>query len=146
MKTFIKWAGGKEKELPIIMENLPEHFDRYVEPFVGGGAVFLNINCKKNIVNDKSDELILLYKMIKTKNEEFINSLNDINKNWIRIEKIVTDNSKELIDIYLKYKKKQDCLEKMVDDFLDKHRKELNKLLRDEVDINLYNLIIEIKN
>ena len=145
MKTFIKWAGGKEKELPIIMENLPEHFDRYVEPFVGGGAVFLNINCKKNIVNDKSDELILLYKMIKTKNEEFINSLNDINKNWIRIEKIVTDNSKELIDIYLKYKKKQDCLEKMVDDFLDKHKKELNKLLRDEVDINLYNLIIEIK-
>ena len=52
MKTFIKWAGGKEKELPIIMNNLPEHYDRYVEPFVGGGAVFLNINCKKNIVND----------------------------------------------------------------------------------------------
>jgi DNA adenine methylase len=145
MKTFIKWAGGKEKELPIIMNNLPEHYDRYVEPFVGGGAVFLNINCKKNIVNDKSDELMLLYKMIKTKNEDFINSLNDINKNWIRIEKIVTDNSKELIDIYLKYKKKQEYLEKMVDDFLDKHKKELNKLLRDEVDINLYNLIIEIK-
>ena len=33
----------------------------------------------------------------------------------------------------------------MADDFLDKHKKELNKLLRDEVDINLYNLIIEIK-
>ena len=107
MKTFIKWAGGKEKELPIIMDNLPENFERYIEPFVGGGAVFLNINCKNNIINDKSDELMLLYKMIKNKNEEFINSLNDINKNWIRIEKIVTDNSKELIDIYLTYKKKQ---------------------------------------
>ena len=97
MKTFIKWAGGKEKELPIIMDNLPEQFNRYIEPFVGGGAVFLNINCKKNIINDKSDELTLLYKMIKNRNEDFINSLNDINKNWIRIEKIVTDNSRELI-------------------------------------------------
>ncbi len=41
-KTFIKWAGGKEKELPIILKNLPSNFDRYVEPFVGGGAVYLN--------------------------------------------------------------------------------------------------------
>ena len=145
MKSFIKWAGGKEKELPIIMDNLPEHFNRYIEPFVGGGAVFLNINCKENIINDKSDELMLLYKMIKNRNDDFINNLNDINKNWIRIEKIVTDNSKELIGIYLKEKKNQENLEQMVDGFLDKHKNELNKLLRDEVDINLYNLIIEIK-
>ena len=50
MKTFIKWAGGKEKELPIIMDNLPEHFDRYVEPFVGGGAVLFSL--KHNIVKE----------------------------------------------------------------------------------------------
>lgn len=112
MKTFIKWAGGKEKELPIIMKNLPEHYDRYVEPFVGGGAVFLNIDCDKNIINDKSNELILLYKMIKSGNKDFINSLNDINKNWLRIEKIVTDHSKELINIYLKYKKIRKILNK----------------------------------
>lgn len=145
MKTFIKWAGGKEKELPIIMQNLPKQYDRYVEPFVGGGAVFLNINCSENIINDKSNELILLYKMIKSRNNDFINNLNDINKNWLRIEKIVNDNSKELIEIYFNYKKNQDNLEKMVDEFLDKHNKELSKLLREEVDINLYNLIIEIK-
>ena len=35
-KPFIKWAGGKEKEWPIIKENLPKEFSRYVEPFVGG--------------------------------------------------------------------------------------------------------------
>lgn len=144
MKTFIKWAGGKEKELPIIMNNLPEHFDRYVEPFVGGGAVYLNINCAESIINDKSDELILLYKMIQSANSEFIKSLNDINKNWLLIENIVYDNSNELINIYLKYKKKQQNLEKMVDKFIQNHEIELKKLLRDEVDINLYNLIIEI--
>ena len=144
MKTFIKWAGGKEKELSEIMNNLPEHFDRYIEPFVGGGAVYLNINCRNSIINDKSDELILLYKMIQSGNEEFIKSLNDINKNWLMIEKIVYDNSKELINIYLKYKKNQNNLQKMVDQFIMNHEIELKKLLRDEVDINLYNLIIEI--
>ena len=48
-KTFIKWAGGKEKELPIILKNLPKNFNRYVEPFVGGGAVYLNINCENSV-------------------------------------------------------------------------------------------------
>ena len=145
MKTFIKWAGGKEKELPIIMDNLPKQFDRYVEPFVGGGAVYLNINCKNSIINDKSYELILLYKMIKSKNPEFIKSLNDINRNWIKLENIVMDNSKELISIYLNYKKEQSDLEKMIDNFLAKHKKAFDVLLKDDVDINLYNLHNEMK-
>ena len=63
-KAFIKWAGGKEKELPFIMDNLPDNFDRYVEPFVGGGAVYFDINKQNSIINDKSDELINLYKLI----------------------------------------------------------------------------------
>lgn len=144
MKTFIKWAGGKDKELPIIMKYIPTDFERYIEPFVGGGAVYFNINCKNSIINDKSDELILLYKMVQSGNDEFIKSLKDINKNWLMIERIVHDNSQELIDIYLNYKKKQKDLEKMVDKFIEDHQIELKKLLRDEVDINLYNLIIEI--
>ena len=40
IKPFIKWAGGKEKELTYIKENLPKKIDRYIEPFVGGGAVY----------------------------------------------------------------------------------------------------------
>ena len=72
VKSFIKWAGGKEKELPIILSNLPDKFERYIEPFVGGGSVYLNINCDKSIINDKSDELILLYSVIKNNNQKFI--------------------------------------------------------------------------
>lgn len=42
MNPIIKWAGGKEKELPYIKENLPSKIDRYIEPFVGGrGSLFL---------------------------------------------------------------------------------------------------------
>lgn len=145
IKPFIKWAGGKEKELPIILNNLPSSFDRYIEPFVGGGAVYLNINCKNSVINDKSDELMLLYRMIKKGDKEFIKSLNDINKNWIALENIVVNSSKELLNLYSSYKKDTTKLEKLVDDYISNHNKELNSLLREDVDINLYNLMSEIK-
>ena len=40
MKTILKWPGGKEKELPIIRKYSPIYSGRFIEPFVGGGAVF----------------------------------------------------------------------------------------------------------
>lgn len=143
-KPLLKWAGGKEKELPIIKKHLPKEFKRYVEPFVGGGAVYLNINCNESIINDKSEELILLYRMIKKGNKKFYKSLEEINKNWLLLEEIVINNSNELIDLYLEYQKDTDKLEELIDSFMKKHRKEFNSLLRNEVDINLYNLNIEM--
>lgn len=143
-KPLLKWAGGKEKELPIIKKHLPKEFKRYVEPFVGGGAVYLNINCNESIINDKSEELILLYRMIKKGNKKFYKSLEEINKNWLLLEEIVINNSNELIDLYLEYQKDTDKLEELIENFMKKHRKEFNSLLRDEVDINLYNLNIEM--
>lgn len=143
-KPFIKWAGGKEKELPIILNNLPSSFNRYVEPFVGGGAVYLNINCSNSIINDKSDELMLLYKMIKNSDKEFFKSLDDINKNWIALENIVMNSSKELLSLYNSYKKDTTKIENLVDNYILKHSAELNSLLREDVDINLYNFINEI--
>lgn len=145
LKPFIKWAGGKEKELPIIIDNLPTNFDRYIEPFVGGGSVYLSMNCKSSVINDKSDELMLLYSMIKDNNKEFHRSLKEINKNWIEIEKIVKNSSKELLDLYNMFKKNEYELDNLVDKYMKNHAKELNKLLKEDLDINLYNLIIEIK-
>ncbi len=144
-KTFIKWAGGKEKELPIILKNLPLDFERYVEPFVGGGAVYLNINCSNSVINDKSDELMLLYKLIKKNDKKFIECLNEINKNWISLQKLVEDNSSELLDIYQTIQRDDSKIEMLVDTFIDVHSAELNKLLEEDFDINLYNFIKEIK-
>ena len=144
-KPFIKWAGGKEKELPIILKNLPSNFKRYIEPFVGGGAVYLNINCENSLINDKSTELMLLYKLIKEHNKDFIDSLNEINKNWISLQELVEYNSNELTKIYNKIKKDDKKAEKLVDSFIDNHSSELNNLLKDDFDINLYNFIKEIK-
>ena len=48
MKPIIKWSGGKSKELPIVHQYKPDKFDVYHEPFIGGGAVWLNLNHSKN--------------------------------------------------------------------------------------------------
>ncbi|MBR4343946.1 MAG: DNA adenine methylase, partial [Lachnospiraceae bacterium] len=42
MKTILKWRGGKEKELPVIRKYSPSYNGRFIEPFVGGGAVFFD--------------------------------------------------------------------------------------------------------
>ena len=155
VKSFIKWAGGKEKELPIILSNLPNKFERYIEPFVGGGSVYLNINCKKSIINDKSDELILLYNMIKNNNQKFIKKLKEINKNWILLEKIVENNSKELLSLYKNYSKQvnKEKINKRIKvnysdkiyEFVLEHSEEFNGLLSEHFNIKVDNFLSEIK-
>ena len=103
MNPIIKWAGGKEKELPYIKENLPSNINRYIEPFVGGGAVYFNLNIKESIINDKSEELINLYRCIKNHDKEFFDKLKAIYKNWRLLEDVVKNNSEELLKIYRQY-------------------------------------------
>ena len=43
MKPFTKWTGGKRKLLPILTELLPDDFNRYYEPFIGGGALLFKL-------------------------------------------------------------------------------------------------------
>ena len=64
LMPLLKWAGGKEQELKYIIPNLPEYFENYYEPFVGGGSVYTAIQAKEYFINDKSHELIDLYKII----------------------------------------------------------------------------------
>ena len=46
LQPIIKWPGGKEKELQYILPNLPK-FNRYFEPFVGGGSVFMAVQARE---------------------------------------------------------------------------------------------------
>lgn len=69
VKPFIKWAGGKSQLLNEIRAKYPETIDKYCEPFVGGGAVLLDVlaNChpKEVLINDINAELIGTYKQIR---------------------------------------------------------------------------------
>lgn len=68
LKPFIKWAGGKTQFLEIINLLLPHNYNQFVEPFVGGGSVFLNAQPKQLIINDLNQELMITYRIIKETN------------------------------------------------------------------------------
>ncbi len=58
---FLKWAGGKTQLLPTLLKYIPAHFDTYIEPFVGGGALFFELQPAKAILADSNPELINCY-------------------------------------------------------------------------------------
>lgn len=65
MKPILKWAGGKTTELDIIKNHIPKNFDRLIEPFLGGGAFYFDVEHEKSIVNDFNKELIYFYRLLK---------------------------------------------------------------------------------
>lgn len=72
---IVKWVGGKRQLLPEILPLIPKKYSTYVEPFIGGGAVFFELQPKKAIINDYNTELINVYKTIQTQPEELITTL-----------------------------------------------------------------------
>lgn len=61
---FVKWAGGKRQLLTHIRERMPEKFNTYYEPFVGGGAVLFDLLPESAIINDINKALINAYRQI----------------------------------------------------------------------------------
>ncbi|EFD6462548.1 Dam family site-specific DNA-(adenine-N6)-methyltransferase [Escherichia coli] len=62
-RSIFKWAGGKFGVLEQIFRYLPEG-KRLIEPFVGGGAVFMNAGYQENLLNDVNADLINFYKTL----------------------------------------------------------------------------------
>ena len=61
LKPLIKWSGGKGDEIKQFEKYIPSDYDTYIEPFIGGGAVFFNLAPKKAIISDVHTELVDLY-------------------------------------------------------------------------------------
>ena len=58
---FLKWAGGKRWLVSNYEHLLPESYNRYIEPFLGSGAVFFHLAPRKAILSDINEELITTY-------------------------------------------------------------------------------------
>jgi DNA adenine methylase len=63
-KPILKWAGGKQQLLEKLVDRLPTSFERFVEPMVGGGALFFSLAPSKALIADCNPELINLYRTI----------------------------------------------------------------------------------
>ena len=70
-KPFLKWAGGKYRVLDKILKELPIG-SRFVEPFAGSCAVYLNVEAKRALICDANADLIYLYQHIQREGKEFI--------------------------------------------------------------------------
>ncbi len=110
MQTIIKWPGGKSKELDYVRQMVPKDFDRYIEPFFGGGAVYFDIEPKKAIINDRCKELTLFYKYVKGNldRELFKKELYRYVDCWENVHQTMEAILSELLKIYFDFR--QDLL------------------------------------
>lgn len=65
LKPFVKWAGGKTQILPEILKMIPNSFNTYFEPFLGGGALLFQLKPINAVLSDYNSELITAYNCFK---------------------------------------------------------------------------------
>jgi len=95
-KPFLKWVGGKTQLLGELEAKIPSHIketgiiNSYIEPFVGGGALFFylqnNYQIKKSVIIDNNPDLILTYKTIKQEPDALIKSLSSLQKKYHKLD------------------------------------------------------------
>ncbi|WP_374724273.1 DNA adenine methylase [Calidifontibacillus erzurumensis] len=88
MKPFLKYRGGKTAEIKYFQLHIPQTFDTYYEPFVGGGAVFFHLNHRKSVINDINEKLMKTYLEIK-------NNYHEVRKQLDLLQDIYEKNQKE---------------------------------------------------
>lgn len=74
-KPFLKWVGGKRQLVEQYRPYLPSGFKRYIEPMVGGGAIYFLLKPKDAILMDSNEELINTYIMVRDNVGELIEAL-----------------------------------------------------------------------
>lgn len=65
MNPVLKYRGGKSREIPHFLQYIPDDFDRYIEPFFGGGAVFFHLEPANAIINDANARLMTFYQQLR---------------------------------------------------------------------------------
>ena len=75
VKPVLKWAGGKRQLLPQLLQRMPEHYDTYLEPFFGGGALFFHLQPERSVIADSNAELINLYQIVADDLPALVNAL-----------------------------------------------------------------------
>lgn len=117
-KPFMKWAGGKTQLLPQLNAMLPAKLKanaikNYIEPFVGGGAMFFNLQNMYDFENvillDINPELVITYNVIKNNVEELIVGLKQISEKYKKLSK------EEQAEFYYKIRDEYNSFDKSVD-------------------------------
>lgn len=81
-KPFVKWAGGKRQIIDKLKMYVPEEFNTYYEPFIGGGALLFELSPRHAVINDCNSELMNVYSVLcdEDKFKKMCNVLNHYEK------------------------------------------------------------------
>lgn len=158
LKPFIKWPGGKSKELKVILPNMPANINNYYEPFIGGGAVYFATHANRYFINDKSQDLVDLYLNIKSiDNFILFKTLNEIDNYWKSIDNIFNDNKKIFFDTYIQFRLSENnnlktiidnLIENLTNDFISPLQNSFNydfKFYIKEIKLNLVRKMTRMK-
>lgn len=74
-KPILKWAGGKTQMLGELISKVPASYGRYIEPFLGGGAMFFALQPENAVIADSNPELINMYRQVASHVEDVIKNL-----------------------------------------------------------------------
>ena len=81
-KPILKWAGGKRQLLPVLLKNIPDKFNTYYEPFIGGAALLISLyslnKINNAVISDTNTDLYNLYNTIRKEPQELIDELNNL--------------------------------------------------------------------
>lgn len=117
LKPIIKWSGGKSDEIKFIEQYFPAHYDRYLEPFVGGGSVYFYLNPHHAVISDVHTELIDFYKSIALGHSQAIHDFMDQSPNDEITYYNIRDNMKigDMVDIAKRfYYQRKTCFRGML--------------------------------
>jgi DNA adenine methylase len=92
MKPLIKYRGGKSREIPYLEKHIPQFSGRYIEPFLGGGAMFFHLEPKKAIINDINSKLMAFYAGVKS-------DFDVLQKELAEVEKLYVMNRKKFEEL-----------------------------------------------
>lgn len=87
-KPFLKWAGGKTQLLDELTAKIPAKYGRYIEPFIGGGAMFFAIQPRAGVIADSNPELVNVYQCLADNVEQVIEHLRSFKNNETAFYKV----------------------------------------------------------
>ena len=96
MNPMIKYRGGKSKEISHFISNMPENYNRYIEPFFGGGALYFYLEPQNAIINDVNTKLYLFYKQMQ---EEYPSARKQLDE----LQMVYEQNQKEYEELKKKH-------------------------------------------
>ena len=120
MKPLIKWPGGKAAELSRFDRMFPSSYDRYIEPFLGGGAVYFHLDPEKALVNDTSWQLMDLYRLLQARDAQLQHLLLLYCDTFQALQEICGEKSEEIRALFHLYETA--CVEDLKLDRLQIHQ------------------------